>query len=76
MLPESSIYTRLCMLPTVYVSYLASRLTVARGGSRISQTGGVQTDAYCDVGVIKSDVTIDFSVDVVRENVHLVTRSA
>ena len=43
-----------------------------RGRSRISQARGRLADVYSDVTVMKSDVTIDFSVDVVRISVHLV----
>ena len=42
-----------------------------RNGSRFSQTSGHRlADVYCDATVMKSGVTIDFSVDVARTNVH------
>ena len=64
----SSYYVLMCESNRICPS-LASR-----GGSRISQTRGHRlANVYCGVTVMKSDVTVCFSIAVVRRNVHPVT---
>ena len=53
------------------VFYLCMQVILGSGESGISQTRGHRlADVICDVTVMKSDVAINFSVDVVPTNVH------
>ena len=58
------------------VSGLEGVVCLAGADPGFRKRGDTLPDVYCAVTVMKGDVTIDFSVEVLRKNVHPVATSA